>query len=278
MFTGSVRGWRSRISCSCVLSPLAGQPWRHHQTIARGRRQERIVGGENTCRSGDDVLNLNHSEHPGPTVRTEETLTAGAPEMQKLVEIGAPHPRYRPEGGRRGPSRQPQDAERLARRHRIGDLRALRRAGATAPGKLRREPGPAAARSQGDGGKDRRRANARFLRAPAVRPSSRVSRSSSQTTRPPSIRPRRTRRRALKHLRWFQQKHGLHYRAASYPQSPFYHFAIVAALALVEWVVARGVLRGGQRLRSAGRRPDRHDALDRQCQSGDSRRGAFFGT
>ena len=42
--------------------------------------------------------------------------------------------------------------------------------------------------------------------------------------------------RALKHLRWFQQKHGLHYRAASYPQSPFYHFAIVAALALVEWV------------------------------------------
>ncbi len=42
--------------------------------------------------------------------------------------------------------------------------------------------------------------------------------------------------RALKHLRWFQQKHGLHYRAASYPQSQFYHFAIVAALALVEWV------------------------------------------
>src|SRR5262245_7976340 len=25
--------------------------------------------------------------------------------------------------------------------------------------------------------------------------------------------------RALKHLRWFQQKHGLHYRAASYPES-----------------------------------------------------------
>jgi hypothetical protein len=42
--------------------------------------------------------------------------------------------------------------------------------------------------------------------------------------------------RALKHLRWFQQKHGLHYRAAAYPESPFYHFAIVAALALVEWV------------------------------------------
>jgi hypothetical protein len=42
--------------------------------------------------------------------------------------------------------------------------------------------------------------------------------------------------RALKHLRWFQQKHGLHYRAASYPRSPLYHFAIVAALALVEWV------------------------------------------
>ena len=42
--------------------------------------------------------------------------------------------------------------------------------------------------------------------------------------------------RALKHLRWFQQKHGLHYRAAAYPKSQFYHFAIVAALALVEWV------------------------------------------
>ncbi|HEY3100100.1 MAG TPA: hypothetical protein VGL14_14400 [Methylomirabilota bacterium] len=42
--------------------------------------------------------------------------------------------------------------------------------------------------------------------------------------------------RALKHLRWFQQKHGLHYRAAAYPESQFYHFAIVAGLALVEWV------------------------------------------
>jgi hypothetical protein len=42
--------------------------------------------------------------------------------------------------------------------------------------------------------------------------------------------------RALKHLRWFQQKHGLHYRAATYPESPVYHFAIVAALAVVEWI------------------------------------------
>src|SRR5437899_9011652 len=42
--------------------------------------------------------------------------------------------------------------------------------------------------------------------------------------------------RALKHLRWFQQKHGLHYRAASYAKAPLDHFAIVAALALVEWV------------------------------------------
>lgn len=42
--------------------------------------------------------------------------------------------------------------------------------------------------------------------------------------------------RALKHLRWFQQKNGLHHRAASYPRSQLYHFAIVAALALVEWV------------------------------------------
>jgi hypothetical protein len=42
--------------------------------------------------------------------------------------------------------------------------------------------------------------------------------------------------RALKHLRWFQQRHGLHYRAAAYPKSQVYHFAIVAALALVEWL------------------------------------------
>src|SRR5262249_9796761 len=41
--------------------------------------------------------------------------------------------------------------------------------------------------------------------------------------------------RALKHLRWFQGKHGLGYRAAAYPESQIYHFAIVAALALVEW-------------------------------------------
>ena len=42
--------------------------------------------------------------------------------------------------------------------------------------------------------------------------------------------------RAVKHLRWFQQKHGLHHRDAAYPESQVYHFAIVAALALVEWV------------------------------------------
>jgi hypothetical protein len=42
--------------------------------------------------------------------------------------------------------------------------------------------------------------------------------------------------RALKHLRWFQQRNGLQHRAAAYPESQLYHFAIVAALALVEWV------------------------------------------
>jgi hypothetical protein len=42
--------------------------------------------------------------------------------------------------------------------------------------------------------------------------------------------------RALKHLRWFQQKHHLHHRAAAYPESPIYHFAVVAALAVVEWI------------------------------------------
>jgi hypothetical protein len=42
--------------------------------------------------------------------------------------------------------------------------------------------------------------------------------------------------RALKHLRWFQGRHGLQHRVAAYPESQLYHFAIVAALALVEWV------------------------------------------
>src|SRR6266545_2215689 len=35
--------------------------------------------------------------------------------------------------------------------------------------------------------------------------------------------------KALNHLRWFRRKHGLHYRAAAYPKSQVYHFAIVAA-------------------------------------------------
>jgi hypothetical protein len=42
--------------------------------------------------------------------------------------------------------------------------------------------------------------------------------------------------RALKYLRWFQQKHGLNHRTATYPESQIYHFGIVAALAVVEWV------------------------------------------
>jgi hypothetical protein len=42
--------------------------------------------------------------------------------------------------------------------------------------------------------------------------------------------------RAAKHLRWFQQKHGLSHRSAAYPESQVYHFAIVAALAVVEWI------------------------------------------
>jgi hypothetical protein len=42
--------------------------------------------------------------------------------------------------------------------------------------------------------------------------------------------------RAAKHLRWFQQRHGLQHRTAAYPESPLYHFAIVAGLAVVEWI------------------------------------------
>ena len=44
---------------------------------------------ENTCRSASDVLNLSEPGKPGATVRTEETLTAGVPEMQKLVETAS---------------------------------------------------------------------------------------------------------------------------------------------------------------------------------------------
>jgi hypothetical protein len=42
--------------------------------------------------------------------------------------------------------------------------------------------------------------------------------------------------RALKYLRWFQQRHGLNHRTATYPESQLYHFGIVAGLAVVEWV------------------------------------------
>jgi hypothetical protein len=42
--------------------------------------------------------------------------------------------------------------------------------------------------------------------------------------------------RALKYLRWFQQKHDLNHRTATYPESQLYHFGVVAALAVVEWV------------------------------------------
>lgn len=42
--------------------------------------------------------------------------------------------------------------------------------------------------------------------------------------------------RALKHLRWFQQKHDLFNRPAAYPESQIRQFAIVSALAVIEWI------------------------------------------
>lgn len=42
--------------------------------------------------------------------------------------------------------------------------------------------------------------------------------------------------RALRYLRWFQQEHGLYQRAATYPPSYVSHFAIVAVIAVIEWI------------------------------------------
>lgn len=42
--------------------------------------------------------------------------------------------------------------------------------------------------------------------------------------------------RALRYLRLFQQEHGLYHRAATYPDSLIRHFAIVAAIAVFEWI------------------------------------------
>ena len=132
----------------------------------------------------------------------------------------------------------PQDAERLARRHRIGDLRALHRAGATSAGKAAKRAWPGCSSIAR---RRRRRSTSQQTRDSFARPAdprraeSREAR--DQTTRRRCIRPRRTRRARVKHLRWFQQKHGLALpgRVVS-DNRQFYHFAIVAALALVEWI------------------------------------------
>lgn len=42
--------------------------------------------------------------------------------------------------------------------------------------------------------------------------------------------------RALRYLRLFQQQHGLYNRDATYPDSLIKHFAIVAAIAVIEWI------------------------------------------
>ena len=42
--------------------------------------------------------------------------------------------------------------------------------------------------------------------------------------------------RALRYLRLFQQEHGLFRRAATYPESLLWHFAVVAAIAVFEWI------------------------------------------
>jgi hypothetical protein len=43
--------------------------------------------------------------------------------------------------------------------------------------------------------------------------------------------------RALRHMRWFQQEHGLAHRAARYPASNLRHFALVVLIAVGEWVL-----------------------------------------
>src|SRR6185369_12120028 len=237
MFSGgSARGSRYRISRSYVLSPLEGQPLEGIIKPSRAVGVKNVLRRrENTCRSGDDDLNLSHSEHSNPIVRTEETLTAGVPEMQKLVEMArrtldidqkAAEAARRDNPKTLSASLDVTESEICS--HFVALARQRRESCEESLARLQLDRKATASKIDLEQTRD---SFARLLSP--VEPSLEKLKSDHATA---LYQAKENEARALKHLRWFQQKHGLHYRAASYPQSPFYHFAIVAALALVEWV------------------------------------------
>jgi hypothetical protein len=168
-------------------------------------------------------------------VRTEETLTAGVPEMQKLVETASRTLGIDQKAADAARHDNPKtlsasldvtESEICA--HFVGLARQRRESCEESLAKLQLDRKATAAKI--DLGQTRD-AFARLLTA--VEPNLEKLKSEHATA---LYQAKESEARALKHLRWFQQKHNLHHRAASYPASQLYHFAIVAALALVEWV------------------------------------------
>jgi hypothetical protein len=168
-------------------------------------------------------------------VRTEETLTAGVPEMQKLVEMArrtldidqkAAEAARRDNPKTLSASLDVTESEICS--HFVALARQRRESCEESLARLQLDRKATAAKIDLEQTRD---SFARLLSP--VEPSLEKLKSDHATA---LYQAKENEARALKHLRWFQQKHGLHYRAASYPQSQFYHFAIVAALALVEWV------------------------------------------
>src|SRR5262245_3980500 len=214
-----------------LLSPRTGQP---HETIGHVRRQ---------ARNSERKHLPNRERCPKPkragearrTVRTEETLTAGVPEMQKLVETASRTLGIDQKAADAARHDNPKtlsasldvtESEICA--HFVGLARQRRESCEESLARLQLDRKATAAKI--DLGQTRD-AFARLLTA--VEPNLEKLKSEHSTA---LYQAKENEARALKHLRWFQQKHNLHHRAASYPTSQLYHFAIVAALALVEWV------------------------------------------
>src|SRR5262245_1127499 len=200
----------------------------HHETT-RDPRQGRNRDEKTTCRNPDDGLNLSQP------VRTEETLTVGPPQMQKLVDLAqralqvdekAADAARHDNPNTRSATLDVTESEICA--HFTALARERRESCEVRLARLQLDRKATVAKIDVMQTRD---AFARLLTP--VEP--RLEKLRADHTAALS-QAKESEARAVKHLRWFQQKHGLHYRAASYPASPLYHFALVAALALVEWI------------------------------------------
>src|SRR5881296_3558894 len=210
----------------------------HHESTARGPCQERNADrlvGENTCRSANDVLKLGHAGSRAQQLGTVETLTAGVPEMQKLIEAARRSLDVDQKAADAGLRDNPKtlsasldNTEAEICGHFIALARQRRESCEVSLAGLQLDRKATAAKIDVEQTRD---SFARLLTA--VEPNLEKLKSDHSAA---LYQTKENEARALNHLRWFQRKHGLHYRAAAYPKSPVYHFAIVAALALVEWV------------------------------------------